>query len=137
MMLTIGGYLNILISFGHIAGLFRAEQMFRLTGVAHQMKELSALHYTLPYALTVFVALVFFVFGLYGLSATKKWMWLPFQKSGIYLISGIYFLRGLGELLADGLSGTSTLTGTFYSIIAVGIAILYLSGGLKLKRLRD
>lgn len=133
MMLRIGGYLNILISFGHIAGLFWAKQMFRLTGVEHKMLELSAIHFTLPYILTVFVALVFFVFGLYGLSATKPWMRLPFQKSGIFLISGIYFLRGLGELLADGLNGTSSATGTVYSIIALGIAALYLSGGLKLK----
>lgn len=103
-MLRIGGYFNILISFGHIAGLFWAEQMFRLTGIEHKMQELSIIHFTLLYVLTVFVALVFFAFGLYGLSAAKQWIRLPFQKSGIYLISGIYFLRGLGELLADGLN---------------------------------
>lgn len=51
MMLRIGGYLNMLISFGHIAGLFWAAQMFRLTGVEHKMQELSAIHYSLPYVL--------------------------------------------------------------------------------------
>ena len=48
--------------------------------------------------LTVFVALVFFIFGLYGLSAINQHIRLPFPKSGIFIISGIYFLRGMGKI---------------------------------------
>ncbi|MBB6499869.1 hypothetical protein [Pedobacter cryoconitis] len=108
--------------------------MFRATGVEHEMQELNAIHYILPYVLTVFIAVVFFVFGLYGLSASNQRIRLPFPKSGVYIISGIYFLRGMGELIADGLNGTTTTSGTLYSIIAIFIALLYLSGGLKLNR---
>ncbi|NQX43369.1 hypothetical protein HQN84_31260 [Pedobacter steynii] len=133
-MLRIAGYLNVLISFGHIAGLFQAEKMFRLTGIEHEMQELSAVHHVLPYALTVFVALVFFVFGLYGILATSEGLRLPFLKPGIYLISGIYFLRGAGELIADGIRGTTTTLGSLYSVIAIFIALLYLFGGLQLNR---
>jgi len=130
-MLKLGGYINILIAIGHIVGLIWADEMFRVTGIENEMKELAQIHVSLPYMLTIFVGIVFFIFGLYGLSADNKFKKLPFLKLGIFVIGGIYIFRGLGELVFDSLSKTNSLTETSYSLIALTIGLLFLVGGLK------
>lgn len=130
-MLKLGGYINILIAIGHIIGLFWAYQMFEVTGIEKEMKELSSTHSSLPYLLTFFVAIVFFIFGLYGLSADNKFRKLPFLKPAIFIIAIIYILRGLGELIVDAVQKTNSLTETTYSLFALTIGLLFLIGGLK------
>lgn len=130
-MLKIGGYINIVIAVGHIVGLFWADKMFEVTGIGKEMNELSQIHSILPYLLTILVAVVFFIFGLYGLSADGKFKKLPFLKPVIFLISFTYIIRGLGELIVDKIQGTSSTTETMYSLIALIIGLLFLVGGLK------
>ncbi len=131
MMLKLGGYINILISIGHVVGLFWADKMFKVTGIGKEMEELAQTNSALPYLLTIFVAIVFFIFGLYGLSAVNKFRKLPFLKLGIFIIAGIYLLRGLGELITDYILGTNSTAETIYSLFAVVIGLLFLIGGLK------
>lgn len=130
-MLRLGGFINIIIAIGHIVGLIWADKMFEVTGIENEMKELAQIHFSLPYLLTIFVGIVFFIFGLYGLSADNKFKKLPFLKFGIFAIAGIYMFRGLGELLFETLNKTNTLTETTYSLIALIIGLLFLIGGLK------
>lgn len=131
-MLKLGGYINILIAFAHIVGLFWAEQMFEVTGVGKEMNELTDIHTSLPYLLTFFVSIMFFVFGLYGLSAAEKIRKLPFLKFGIFAIAGIYIFRGLGELVFDFYKrDANQFTETVYSLIAIAIGLLFLIGGIK------
>ena len=131
-MLKLGGYINIFIGIGHIVGLFWADKMFEVTGIGKEMTELSQIHFSLPYMLTIFVAVVFFVFGLYGLSADNKFKKLPFLKPVIFLIAGIYLFRGMGEMIFDSQKQqVSPFLETTYSSIAILIGLLFLLGGLK------
>ena len=130
-MLKLGGYINILIAVGHIVGLIWADKMFEVTGVGEKMIEHAQIHSSLPYILTIFVAAVFFIFGLYGLSADNKFRRLPFLKPVIFLIAGIYLLRGFGGLIAGKIQGINSMTETMYSLIAVAIGLLFLIGGMK------
>ncbi|MBG6131548.1 Ca2+/Na+ antiporter [Aquimarina sp. EL_43] len=130
-MLKIGGYINILIGIGHLVGLIWPEQMFEKTGALEGMKTLAQIHFSLPYLLTVFVALIFLIFGLYGLSAGEKIKKLPFLKFGIYAIASIYLFRGIAEQLYNISQQTTTISETIQSIIAVIIGLLFLIGGLK------
>lgn len=136
-MLKLGGYINILIAIVHIVGLIWAEQMFEVTGIGKEMNELAQTHSSLPYLLTIFVSIVFFLFGLYGLSADGKFRKLPFLKFGIFGIAGIYIFRGLGELIFDmSKQDAPQMAETIYSLIALGIGLLFLVGGLKKWRLK-
>lgn len=136
-MLKTGGYINILIAVGHILGLIWAEQMFEITGIGKEMSELAQTHSSLPYLLTIFVSIVFFIFGLYGLSADNKFRKLPFLKLGIFVIAGIYIFRGIGELIFDiSQQEAPPMTETIYSLIALGIGLLFLLGGLKKWKLK-
>ena len=62
-MLKLGGYINIVIAIGHIVGLFWANKMFEVTGIGKEMTELAQTHSSLPYLLTILVAIAFFIFG--------------------------------------------------------------------------
>lgn len=131
-MLKLGGYINILISIGHIVGLFWADKMFEVTGIGKEMTELAQTHSSLPYLMTIFVAIVFFLFGLYGLSADNKFRPLPLLKPVIFTIAGIYLLRGIGELIFDlEKQQANQFLEVTYSLIAVFIGLLFLIGGLK------
>lgn len=131
-MLRLGGYINILIAIGHIVGLIWAKQMFMVTGIGNEMNKLAQAHSFLPYLLTIFVAVVFFIFGLYGLSADGKFRKLPFIKLGIFAIAAIYIFRGVGELIFDiSQQEAPPITEALFSLIALGIGLLFLIGGLK------
>ncbi len=135
-MLKIGGILNIIIAIAHIIGLLWAEQMFEKTGAGEGMRELAQIHYSLPYLLTVFVAIVFFVFGIYGLFANSRTRKLPFLKIGIFTIAFIYLFRAIGEQSYNLLKGTTTSSETIQSVVALVIGLLFLLGGLKKWKLK-
>lgn len=131
-MLKLGGYINILIAIGHIVGLFWADKMFEVTGIRQEMTELAQIHYSFPYLLTIFVAIVFFIFGLYGLSADNKFRKPPYMKPVIFIIAGVFLFRGIGELIFDmEKQQASPILETIYSLIAVIVGLLFLIGGLK------
>lgn len=136
-MLKLGGYINIIIAIAHIIGLFWADKMFEVTGIGKEMTELAQTHSSLPYLLTIFVAIVFFIFGLYGLSADNKFRPLPLLKPVIFVIAGIYLLRGIGELIFDlEKQQANHFLEITYSLIAVFIGLLFLIGGLKKWKLK-
>ena len=133
-MLKLGGYINIIIAIAHLIGLFWADQMFEVTGIGKEMTELAQYHSSLPYLLTIFVSVVFLIFGLYGLSADNKFRRLPFLKPIIFTIAGIYLLRGIGELIYDlEKQQADQFLEITYSLVAVFIGLLFLLGGLKWK----
>lgn len=137
-MLKLGGYINILIAVAHIVGLFWADKMFEVTGIGKEMTELAQTHSSLPYLLTIFVAIVFFIFGLYGLSADNKFRPLPLLKPVTFAIAGVYLLRGIGELIFDlEKEQTNQILEITYSLIAVFIGLLFLLGGLKKWKLKQ
>ena len=95
------------------------------------MIEHAQIHSSLPYVLTIFVAVIFSIFGLYGLSADNKFRRLPFLKPVIFLIAGIYLFRGFGGLIAIKIQEINSISQTMYSLIAVVIGLLFLIGGVK------
>ncbi len=130
-MLRLGGILNIIIALAHLIGLFWADKMFAITGVSEDMAKLSTIAPSLPYALTIFVAVVFYIFGRYGLNASSKKKELPFLKIVIFSIAIIYMLRGIGEQSYAMYTNTVTTSETIESVIAIGIGLLFLIGGFK------
>ncbi len=132
-MLKLGGYLNILIAVLHVVGLLWAEKMFEVVGIAEGMALAKQdIHPLYPYFITVVVAILFYIIGLYGLSADNRYRKLPLLKPMVFFIGGIYLLRGIGELIFDiGWQKASPLLENTYSLIAIFIGLLYLVGGLK------
>lgn len=132
-MLKWGGYINILIAIAHIVGLFFGDKMYDYTGVGENMRRNAEIHPYLPTLITLFVAVFFFIFGLYGLSGAgvikKK---LPFLKFGLFSIALIYLGRGLmGAIINVGFESSFQWHHLLFSVCALVIGLLYLMGGLK------
>ena len=132
-MLKFGGYINILIAIAHIISLSNAEYFFEVTGVGENMRRNAEIHTLLPHAMTLFVAILFLIFGLYGLSGAGKIKKLPLLKIGIFTIATIYLLRGIiGSVINIAFEAPFLWYHLLFSICALGIGFLYLSGGLQI-----
>lgn len=137
-MLKTAGYINIAISIGHLVGLIWAEQLFDATGIREEMNELAQVHFLFPYALTLIVSIVFFVFGLYAFSAAGKIKKLPCLRFAIFGIAGIYLFRGAGGLFFEVLEQeVSAPIEIMYSLIALVIGFLFLYGGIQKWRQKE
>ncbi|MBK5719874.1 hypothetical protein JGH11_03220 [Dysgonomonas sp. Marseille-P4677] len=131
--LKLGGYINIIIAIAHIVCLLNAAYFFEITGVGENMRRNAEIHPLLPYVMTVFVAVFFFIFGLYGLSGAGKIKKLPLLKTGIFIIAAIYLLRGiLGSIINIAIETTFQWHHLLFSIGALGIGFLYLLGGVQI-----
>lgn len=131
-LLKLGGYLNILIAIAHIIGLLWAQDMYDYTGVGEDMRRNAEIHPLLPTAMTVFVSIFFFIFGIYGLSAAKAVKEMPFLKIGVFSIAAIYLLRGIiGSIVNIGFETSFQWHHLFFSLCALAIGFLYLIGGLQ------
>ncbi|WP_303018123.1 hypothetical protein [Alistipes putredinis] len=87
-MLKTGAILNFLIAAGHLAclpWLYPVLSIYRIDGTMETL----ALRYgaAIPYLLTVAIAFIFAVFGLYGLSGAGVIRRLPLLETGIYTIA--------------------------------------------------
>lgn len=107
------------------------EKVFQIYGINKEMDMLAQLHPSLPYIITIVVALVFFVFGLYALSADGRIRKLPLLKLAVFGIAAAFLLRsvlGIIEMVFTDTSVSLELTNTLGAFF---IGFLYLWGGIK------
>ena len=105
-MLKTGAILNFLVAAGHLAclpWLYPVLSIYRIDGIMETL----ALRYgaAIPYLLTVAIAFIFAVFGLYGLSGAGIIRRLPLLETGIYTIATLFLLRavaGVAEMAGTG-----------------------------------
>ena len=107
-MLKTGAILNFLVAAGHLAclpWLYPVLSIYRIDGIMETL----ALRYgaAIPYLLTVAIAFIFAVFGLYGLSGAGIIRRLPLLETGIYTIAAL-FLRTVRQPLLPPSSARST-----------------------------
>lgn len=130
--LIIGGYTNILIAIGHIVCLYDADYFFEITGVGENMQRNAEIHPFLPHIMTIFVSIIFFIFGLYGLSAAGKIKKFSLLKIGIFSIAAIYLIRGvIGTVINVGFETSFQWHHLLFSLCALAIGFLFLLGGLQ------
>jgi hypothetical protein len=94
--LVLGGSLSIAIALLHIAIIFGGASAYRYFGAGEEMAELTAAGSILPAMLTLFIAVMFALWGLYAFSGAGLIRHLPLLRLGLAVIAGIYTLRGLG-----------------------------------------
>ena len=107
-MLKTGAILNFLVAAGHLAclpWLYPVLSIYRIDGIMETL----ALRYgaAIPYLLTVAIAFIFAVFGLYGLSGAGIIRRLPLLETGIYTIATLFLLRAVAGVAE--MAGTQPL----------------------------
>ena len=109
-MLKTGAILNFLIAAGHLAclpWLYPVLSIYRIDGIMETL----ALRYgaAIPYLLTVAIAFIFAVFGLYGLSGAGVIRRLPLLETGIYTIATLFLLRAVAGVAEMAVTGCAPL----------------------------
>jgi|CXWL01.1.fsa_nt_gi hypothetical protein len=94
--LILGGSLSIAIALLHIAIIFGGAPAYRYFGAGEEMAERAAAGSALPALLTLILAVIFTVWGLYAFSGAGLIRHLPLLRLGLAVIAGIYTLRGIG-----------------------------------------
>ena len=109
-MLKTGAILNFLVAAGHLAclpWLYPVLSIYRIDGIMETL----ALRYgaAIPYLLTVAIAFIFAVFGLYGLSGAGIIRRLPLLETGIYTIATLFLLRAVAGVAEMAVTGCALL----------------------------
>lgn len=129
----IGAIINFLLFFGHLICLFCLDRMFVIYGISDFMDSLSSSYGdSVPYILTVVIALCFLACGLYALSACGIIRVFPLLKLGLFTITAVFLLRafwGASMLLAD-----FTWLEVSSTSVAALVGLLYLFGGIEFSR---
>lgn len=98
--LTIGGYLSFVAALLHIGCVIGGPDWYRFFGAGEQMAQLAVHGDPFPATVTLSIAGVLTVWGLYALSGAGIVVKLPLLKSGLILITVIYLVRGVAGLVA-------------------------------------
>ncbi|MFN7747906.1 MAG: hypothetical protein ACK5OO_03085 [Cyclobacteriaceae bacterium] len=124
------GAFSLGIALLHIAIGFVGPTAYRYFGAGEEMATLAEQGSWQPFILTLFIALVLFVFGFYAWSGAGAFRKLPLLRWALVIIAGIYVLRGLGlfvQLLGVLKEETRNQDLTFSGISLV-IGLCYVAG---------
>lgn len=92
-LVLLGVILHFVIGVGHLACLFCLETVFSIYGINGLMDEIATHGVWLPYLITVFIALAFFLAGSYGLSVLGLIRQMPLQKAAVITMLIVFFGR--------------------------------------------
>jgi len=90
-----GGTFSILVALLHVAIILGGPDWYRFWGAGEQMATLEENGSLLPDLLTFFIAIIFFIWGLYAYSGAGLIRRLPLLKTALVVISSIYTICGL------------------------------------------
>ena len=94
--LILGGGLSVAAALLHVAIIFGGAPAYRYFGAGEEMAELATAGSVLPALLTLFLAVVLALWGLYAFSGAGLIRHLPLLRIGLVIIAGIYTVRGIG-----------------------------------------
>ena len=127
-MLMLAGYLSFGASLLHIVSIFIGAAAYRFLGAGEEMAQQVEAGSMYPHLLTLGIALVFFVFGVYALSGAQRFRRLPLLSPVLVGIGLLYTLRGLAVIPYALIASSLTAMDWISSAISFGIGIVHLIG---------
>lgn len=131
-LLKVGGTLNLGVAALHVGIAFFGAPAYRFFGAGNDMATWAQQGSPLPAIITLGLAVLFAMFGLYAFSAADAVPRLPLLAPVVLAVGGIYVVRGgLGVPAAFFLPNDSTAPVAFtvaFSLVALAIGVLYLLG---------
>lgn len=140
----IAGTLSCIASFLHLAVIVGGPEWYRTLGAGEAMVSMAEQGSWYPVLVTLGIASVLFVWGLYAFSAAGLIFRLPMLKPALMAISAVYLLRGLAGLVVAftpnlqdaglGPGGNTTAFWLITSAICLVYAAFYVIGLLQMLR---
>ncbi|XQF90148.1 hypothetical protein ACOBV8_17210 [Pseudoalteromonas espejiana] len=91
--------LSFIASLLHVACIFGGPDWYRFFGAGEQMAQLAEQGSTYPTYVTLAIAVIIALWGLYALSGAGVILKLPLLKTALALITAIYLVRGIAGLI--------------------------------------
>ncbi len=134
--LIIAGSLSMLASILHISCIFGGPEWYLFFGAGTRMAELAAAGDSYPTLVTLVIASILAVWGLYAYSGAGMILKLPLLKTVLALITGVYLVRGVVGLIipfvtADPVVHQNSLTFWIVSSLVCCVFGMYYFIGLK------
>lgn len=129
--LTAGATMSLFIAVLHLAMIPFGVEAYDFFTAPARMIEMARVGSPLPALMTLLVACVFALFGLYALSAAGRGPRLPQPRIILIGISGIYLLRGtvvVPQLLMFMNTSEVPMRALVFSLISLVIGIVYTVG---------
>lgn len=132
--LIIGASLSFIAALVHIAIIFVGADWYRLFGAGEHMAQLAEAGSSEPTVITLAIATVLTVWGLYALSGAGVILRLPLMKTALCIISFVYLARGVVGATLPFISTHSLLmenSQTFWlvsSLVSSTFGLFYLLG---------
>ena len=132
--LKLGGILSFAVALLHVVIIFVGAPAYRYFGAGEDMATATESGAVFPAVLTLFLAVIFAVWGFYGLSGAGIIRRLPLLKIALILIGAIYTLRGLAifqQLFQIVTSAEVAPREIVFSLVSLIIGLAYLIGTVK------
>lgn len=130
--LMAGGVLSFVVAVLHVGIIIAGPPAYRYFGAGEDMATMAESSLLLSIAVTLPIAVVFAVFGLYAFSGAGVIRRLPFLAAALAAIGGIYTLRGLivipQAFLLLGSAPSVYPRELVFSLVSLFIGIVYLVG---------
>ena len=132
--LKLAGALSFIAAAMHLAIIFGGPQWYRFFGAGERMAEMAAQGQVQPTLITLSVAAVLGLWGVYAWSAAGIFPQLPLMKLALILITLVYLTRGVLGLLAPFISShpqvtqNSVVFWVWSSIICLAFGLIHLKG---------
>lgn len=130
-LLCTAGVISFGISLLHIGIIIAGPAAYEYFGAGVDIVSMSRRGSTIPTVLTLFLAALFGLFGVYAFSAAGLYQPLPFRGPLIVMIGILYTLRGAAlffQLSSLFSRCPASLRETFFSAISFTAGLCYLAG---------
>ena len=132
--LKLAGALSFIAAAMHLAIIFGGPKWYRFFGAGERMAEMAAQGQVQPTLITLSVAAVLGLWGVYAWSAAGIFPQLPLMKLALILITLVYLTGGVLGLLAPFISShpqvtqNSVVFWVWSSIICLAFGLIHLKG---------
>ena len=130
--LKTGGILSFAVALLHLVIVFVGAPAYRYFGAGEEMAAAAESGSAFPAVLTLVLAVVFAVWGLYALSGAGIIRRLPLLKIALILIGAVYTLRGIAVFQQIFQTATASAKveprDIVFSLVSLGIGLAYLIG---------
>lgn len=139
-LLVSAGYLSFFAALLHVSCIFGGPDWYRFFGAGEHMAQMAANGDSYPTIVTLVIATVLSLWGLYALSGAGLIFKLPFIKTCLVAISAIYLVRGGAGLVVPFFTTNSVIhqnSMTFWMVSSIVCCIygtFYLLGTMRLCR---
>ena len=143
-LLIIGGALSLVASLLHIGIVIGGSDWYRFFGAGERMAELAEFGSAYPAIITITIAIVLALWGLYAFSGARIIRPLPLLKQVLAIISFVYISRGvfgipmviyLDHPYLNELEERMTFM-IFSSVISLSLGLFYWFGLARIRSIR-